>query len=306
VSRQLDRLADKVILFRIGDLVFVTFGLFAALGAIATLSGAGAILVGQGMSGGHFLAMGLASCVTVVIGSWAVAQALDFRLVLESPREMLLRPVFASWGGILLLPIVFAGFARVTGLDTLVLLDAVCRTILLGHAIGRLGCLSYGCCFGRPTRHRLAITYRNPAAKAARVADLHGVPLHPAALYEAGMDVAIFLLVNGAAVLGAPVGIPSGLTFLLYGVGRFAIEFVKDNHGRMLLGPIAVNHVICVVVSTAGLLMLRVALADPIRPPETLWTVGLPAVANAWPAILAAATVVFVGFALHRRRVGGW
>ncbi len=198
-----------------------------------------------GMSTSSFLAMGLTSCVSVVVGSWAVAQALDYRQLLESPRETLLRPVFASWGAVLFLPFVLAGFAHTTGLGTLVLMDAVCRSILLGHAIGRLGCLSYGCCFGRPTQHRLAITYHNPAAKAARVADLRGVPLHPAAFYEAGMDVGIFLLVNLAALLGAPVGIPTAVAFMLYGVGRFAIEFVKDNQGRMLFGPIAVNHIVC-------------------------------------------------------------
>jgi phosphatidylglycerol:prolipoprotein diacylglycerol transferase len=306
VSQQLDRLGDRVILFRIGNLLFVTFGLFAALGALATLFGAGVILIGQGMSASSYLAMGGVSCVTVVAGSWAVAQALDFRLVLKSPRVMLMRPVFASWGGILLLPFVFAGFARITGLDTLVLLDAVCRTILIGHAIGRLGCLSYGCCFGRPTTHRLAITYHNPAAKAVRVADLHGVPLHPAAFYEASMDLAIFLLVNLAAAAGAPIGIPSALTFLFYGIGRFAIEFVKDNHGRMLFGPIALNHIICVATSAAGLLMLRAVLAGPEVPPQTSWSVGLATLLEAWPAMLSAVAVVFVGFSLHRHRVGGW
>ncbi len=57
-------------------------------------------------------------------------------------------------------------------------------------------------------------------------------------------------------------------------------------------------------VGKHGFVRLTFLSSDPTLPPETLWTVGLPAVANAWPAILAAATVVFVGFALHRRRVG--
>ena len=37
LSTVLDRLANQVVLFRLGNLVFVTFGLFVALGAVSPL-----------------------------------------------------------------------------------------------------------------------------------------------------------------------------------------------------------------------------------------------------------------------------
>jgi phosphatidylglycerol:prolipoprotein diacylglycerol transferase len=257
LSALLDWFAERVILFHLGDLVFVTFGLFAAVGALAALVYTGVILIGQGLAAGIFLALGLVCCLAVVVGSWLAGQLFDYRLLLESPREALRRPVFVSWGGILLLPAVFFLFSQLTGVRTLVLMDAVARSIFLGHAVGRLGCLSYGCCFGRPTDRRLAITYRNPVAKAVRVAGLDGVRLHPAPLYEAVMDVGAFLVVNLAAAIDAPVGVPSALACLVYGLGRFVIEFVKDNHGRIIVGRFAVNHLICLAMVAAGALLLR-------------------------------------------------
>ena len=172
MSAALDWLADQVVLFRHGDLVFVTFGLFAALGAFLTLAGMGLILIGQGVSFGAFVALALGASALVVIGSWVVAQLLDFRMLLRQPRQALRRPVFASWGGLLMVPLVFAVFSWQTGLALLVLVDAFARAMPIGHALGRLGCLSYGCCYGRPTNQRLAITYRNPLAKAVRVRGL--------------------------------------------------------------------------------------------------------------------------------------
>jgi phosphatidylglycerol:prolipoprotein diacylglycerol transferase len=306
LSRLLDRLAERVILFRIGDLVFVTFGLFAALGALATLVGSGVILIGQGLAPEAFLALALASCVAVVVGSWLAAQLFDYRLLLTSPRHALRRPVFVSWGGILFLPPVFVIFSGFTGFSTWLLLDAVARVIPLGHALGRLGCLSYGCCFGRPTARRLAITYRHPLAKAVRVAGLKGVRLHPAPLYEAGMNVGIFLLLNLASAVDAPVGVPCALVLLGYGLGRFAIEFVKDNHGRFIVGRLAVNHLICLGLIAVGLLVLRGVLQTPEAAPAIAWSIGFDTVRELLPALAAAALVVFVGFSLHRRRIGAW
>jgi len=306
LSALLDWLAERVILFRVRDLVFVTFGLFAALGALAALAYAGVILIGQGVSAGMFLALGMACCLAIVVGSWLAAQLFDYRQLLESPREALRRPVFVSWGGILLLPAVFFFFSQLTGVRTLVVMDAVARAIFLGHALGRLGCLSYGCCFGRPTDRRLAITYRHPMAKAVRVAGLHGVRLHPAPLYEAVMDMGVFLAVNLAAAVDAPVGVPSALAFLLYGFGRFVVEFAKDNHGRIVVGRIALNHLICLVMIAIGALLLQSILQVPEAAPAIAWSLGFETVRQLWPASVPAVLVVFVGFSLHRRRIGTW
>ncbi len=103
------------------------------------------------------------------------------------------------------MPLVFGIFSWHSGIALLVLVDAFARAMPIGHALGRLGCLSYGCCYGRPTRRRLAITYRNPLAKAVRIGNLQHVRLHPAAFYEAVLDLGILLAVNAAVLArGAP------------------------------------------------------------------------------------------------------
>ncbi len=306
LNAALDWLADQVVLFRYGDLVFVTFGLFAALGAFLTLAWMGVILIGQGVSVQAFGSLALIACTLVVCGSWLLAQLLDFRLLLERPREALRRPVFASWGGLLMMPLVFGIFSWHSGVALLALVDAFALAMPIGHALGRLGCLSYGCCYGRPTGQRLAITYRNPLAKAVRVGDHQHVRLHPTALYEAILDLGILVAVSAAFFLGMPLGVPSALALMAYGIGRFAIEFLKDNGGRILSGRYSVNHLLSLAMASLGLLLLPSILLAPQAAPVIAWAPAFDALPRLLPALVLSAMVIFAGFGVHRRRVGSW
>jgi phosphatidylglycerol:prolipoprotein diacylglycerol transferase len=306
LSRLLDRLADRVVLFRWGGLVFVSFGLFAALGALVSTSGMAFLLIGQQMSPVLFGLFVLAGSVAMVLGSWLLGLAFDYRLLLERPREVLRRPVFVSWGGLFSLGLVIVAFAGLSGFSALLILDALGRCSPLGHALGRLGCLAYGCCFGHPTHGHLAITYRNPEAKAVRVAGLSGVRLHPAPFYEILLDLAIFAAVNGVALLGAPVGVPAALTALFYALGRFLVEFSRNNQGRMIWGPFSLNHAICLLMALASAVALRFAMQAALASPALSWPAVAAAAPTLLPVFVLGALLVFLGFSTHRGRVGGW
>ena len=306
LSAALDWLADRVVLFRYGDLVFVNFGLFAALGAFLTLAWMGVILAGQGVSVQAFASLALVTCMLVVCGSWILGQLLDFRLLLENPREALRRPLFVSWGGLLMMPLVFGIFSLHSGVALLALVDAFALAMPIGHAMGRLGCLSYGCCYGRPTGQRVAITYRNPLAKAVRIGGHHHVRLHPTALYEAVLDLGILLAVSAAFFLGMPLGVPSALALVAYGLGRFAIEFLKDNGGRILLDRFSVNHLLSLAMAALGVALLPSILLAPQAAPVISWAPALDALPWLLPALVLPAVVIFAGFGVHRKKVGSW
>jgi len=306
LNAALDWLADQVVLFRHGDLIFVTFGLFAAFGAFSTFAWMGVILIGEGVSIATYASLALVSSTLVVFGAWLLALLLDYRLLLERPREALRRPVFVSWGGLLMVPLLFAVFSWRSGVAMLALVDAFALAMPIGHALGRLGCLSYGCCYGRPTRGRLAITYRNPLAKAVRLGGHRHVRLHPAPLYETVLDLGILLVVNAAALAGAPLGVPSAAALLCYGLGRFAIEFLKDNGGRSLLGRYSVNHLMSLAMAGLGVLLLPSIVLAPEAAPAIAWGAAFDSLPRLLPALLPAALVIFLGFSVHRRSVGSW
>lgn len=100
----------------------------------------------------------------------------------------------------------------------------------LGHAVGRLGCLAAGCCYGRHT----ALPWGLPMA---------GDPSrHPTQVYESLANLAVAAVVARA---GLPrvrdgrwrAGSAFALYAALYAGARFAIEFLRDDaRGAFALG----------------------------------------------------------------------
>jgi hypothetical protein len=267
----------------------------------------GILLIGQGVAPGQFLLLALVSCAAIVAGSWLLARLLEIRVPAADRADARLRPIFVSWGGIFSLLLVFVLFGVFSGYGALFMLDAVARSTFLGHALGRLGCLSYGCCFGRPTRGPLAITYRAREAKAVRVGHRHGVPLHPAPLYEALLDLFLLVAVNAVAFAGAPLGVPAALACVGYGCGRFAIEFSRENESRIRVACISLNQLIALAMALLGVALAAIALlGEAGAPPPFAFAAALRDVPWLSAAMLPGALLVFLGFSLHRGEVGRW
>lgn len=293
-------------LARVGGFVFVTFGALAGLGTLVGFAWMALVWVGQGLGPEHLSGLGVTGAIGVVGGSWIAALALDHRALRSQPLETLRRPAFVSWGGLAGAFAALGACAVIAEFSVLLLLDGFARGAALGHLLGRVGCLTYGCCYGRRTSSLLSITYTHPESKAVRVGGLHGVPLHPAAFYEAILDGGLFVALNAVAIGGAPVGVPAALCLIGYGLGRFGIEFLRDNHGRILASGLALNQVVSLSLAAAGALaLLPLCLLAPAAPP-----IDWSAVGSAAPTLLAAlvpcAALVGLGFSVHRGRVGSW
>jgi phosphatidylglycerol:prolipoprotein diacylglycerol transferase len=67
--------------------------------------------------------------------------------------------------------------------------DAMIPGLVIAHMFGRFGCLSAGCCYGKPTGHEWGIRLYSDLVEK----QLQGVPLHPTQLYEATGLLCIFL-----------------------------------------------------------------------------------------------------------------
>jgi len=140
--------------------------------------------------------------------------------------------------------------------------DASVPGIALGYAVYRIGCFVNGCCFGTPTDLPWGVTF-GPGTEAFAFQVAQGLiapeaartlSVHPTQLYHAVLGIASFLaLVHWK---GGPAGSRLALALVLYGIGRFAIEFFRADTQPML-GPLDVNHMACLVMLVAALVMCR-------------------------------------------------
>jgi phosphatidylglycerol:prolipoprotein diacylglycerol transferase len=156
------------------------------------------------------------------------------------------------YGGLLAALAVAAWYLHKTKLPALEVSDAFAPAIALGHAIGRLGCFSAGCCWGTLCHLPWAVTFTNPVAYNLVGVPL-GVPLHPTQLYESAAEFAIF------GILYWRFGRPHGrgdiisLYLVLYSTARFLIEFVRfHDQGNLWGTPLDASQWISLVLFAAG------------------------------------------------------
>ena len=108
--------------------------------------------------------------------------------------------------------------------------------ITLAHAIGRIGCLMDGCCYGRPTDAWYGIYFENLGYKA--------VPLQ---LYESIFlfilsGILIFLAFKYEFLYTMPIYMFS------YSIWRFIIEFYRDDDRGAFIGSLSPSQFWCVIL----------------------------------------------------------
>ena len=121
------------------------------------------------------------------------------------------------------------------------LADVIAPGIIMAQAIGRVGCVLNGCCYGLETDIFCAVIYTSPDSFAPI-----GVPVHPTQIYEIIYNVMLFgvlLLLRGRFK-------PDGTLFLiylgLYSVWRLSIGFLRE--GMPFLFELHQAQVIAIVV----------------------------------------------------------
>ncbi len=158
-------------------------------------------------------------------------------------------------------------YLRKTRLPGLVTADVFAPGIALGHAIGRLGCFSAGCCWGVETHVPWAVTFTNPVAN-----QLVGVPLnrplHPTQLYESFAEFAIFAILYWRFRQPHSPGSIISLYLMLYSTARFVVEFFRfHEQGNLWGGPLDTSQWLSIGLFLLGASYFLMARRRPVAQP---------------------------------------
>ncbi|MCA9709071.1 MAG: prolipoprotein diacylglyceryl transferase, partial [Myxococcales bacterium] len=269
-----------------GTLILVG-GLLAMPGLLWELRRRG---LGQGRAGSMLVDLYLVLVIGAPVGGRVLHILTAPGPYLEDPSRVLAPDVsgFVFFGSMLAIVGGFAWVARRYGATLAQVCDAGATWMPLGHALGRMGCLLAGCCWGAPTSVPWSLRFGPEsvafgAGEVPRLGD-HTVPLHPTQLYE-GLGLlglfAILLVIRRRRGIEAPWRQAS--RYLVgYGVLRAAVEVFRGDPSRGLLlelraSPLAallglppdqplllsVSQAIALVMVAVGLVGLRRTRAAP-------------------------------------------
>ena len=198
---------------------------------------------------------------------WALVGAKVLLVLVELPRYLhhpaelrgVLRAGGVFLGGLLAAIAAAVVLFRRYGLRFLETADVVAPSIPLGHAVGRIGCLMAGCCWGGRCDLPWAITYTDPRAH-ANVGTPLGVPVHPFPVYAMLFNLSLYLFLAWLYRRGVATGRVFASYLMLYGTGRFLLEFTRGDaeRGFVFHGLMSTSQLIGLfLVATGAVIFFR-------------------------------------------------
>ena len=245
-------------LFKLGPITVYTYGVLLAAAYLLGLRLAMSRAKSRGLDPNRTLDLGIAIIISALVGAKLLLLLVDFDRFRQNPAELfsIVRSGGVFYGGLIAAVSVAFWYMWRHKMPLWTTCDVFAPGIALGHAVGRLGCLMAGCCYGRPTNVPWAITFTNPEA-AANVGTPLGVALHPTQLYESGAEGLILLLLLATERKGRPF---EGRTFwsymVLYGISRFVIEFFRGDERGAVFGAVSTSQFISLVLVPLAIGML--------------------------------------------------
>ncbi len=195
-----------------------------------------------------------------LVGAKLLLVGVEWRYFARNPRDAF--SIFQSggvfYGGLVAGILVAWLLARYYGLPGWRTADVLAPGVAIGQAIGRLGCFSAGCCWGKATSVPWAVTFTDVYAARA-VGTPIDTPIHPSQLYESAAVFLIFLFLVWLAPRKRFHGQVTLAYVALYSAARFVLEFWRGDSDR---GTWFGNQ-----VSTSQLIALALLVATAIALP---------------------------------------
>ena len=204
-----------------------------------------------------------------ILGAKLLMIALNAPRFIDAPGRLFtvasLRAGGVFYGGLIAgLSLAFV-YMRRRGLPAMAVADVFAPGIALGLAIGRVGCLSAGCCWGIECRRSWGVTFTDPAAHRLTGVPL-GVSLHPTQVYEGLADFAVFIVLWRTASVSRRPGSQIALYLLMYSGVRFLVEFARA-HGQSnpLIAGLVLEQWIAVGLAGVGGWFLTCGIREPSK-----------------------------------------
>lgn len=124
--------------------------------------------------------------------------------------------------------------------------DLVMPSVSLAQGFGRIGCLFAGCCYGRETDAWYGIVFHN--SKQAP----NGVKLIPTQIISSVGDFIFCGILLWYASKEPKHGRVASMYLVLYGVGRFAVEFLRNDY-RGSVGALSTSQFISLGIIAIGI-----------------------------------------------------
>ncbi|WP_026510537.1 MULTISPECIES: prolipoprotein diacylglyceryl transferase [unclassified Butyrivibrio] len=237
---------------KIGPVTLHMYGLMIAIGFLAALM----IVLKRGKKKGlsEDTIYGIFYCAIIggLLGCRILFYIVEFPNILKDPSILWdFANGYVVYGGIIGGILTSYIYVKRKHEDFLKYFDVVMPAVAIAQGFGRLGCLFAGCCYGAETTSPFHIVFLHSDFAP------NGVPLIPTQPMSSVGDFLIGAILIWFSHKTEVKGRTAAMYLVLYGIGRFAIEFLRADY-RGNIGIFSTSQIISMfmVVIGAGLFAL--------------------------------------------------
>lgn len=238
---------------KIGPVTFHMYGLMIAIGFMAALLMC--LHRGKKKNLSEDIIYGIFFCAIFggMAGSRLLYYIVEIPHILEDPSILWnFKNGYVVYGGIIGGVVTSLIYCKVKKQRFLPYFDLVMPAVSLAQGFGRLGCFFAGCCYGRETDSWFGITFHNSAFAP------NDVRLLPTQLISSAGNFLFCVLLLTYAKREPKEGRVAAAYLLLYGIGRFLVEFLRDDY-RGSVGVLSTSQLISIGIVALGAVLYVIA-----------------------------------------------
>lgn len=217
------------VLIKIGPITIYTYGFFIFLGVLVGYLVCLQEAKKEEVDKNAFSNIILWTLIFSFLGAKFLYIIVDFKYFIKDPLSTI-RSGFVFYGGIISGTITLFLLTKKYKISFLKFADIIALGLPLGHALGRIGCFCYGCCYGKPTTSWIGLLF-SPDSPAGYL----GLKVIPTQLISAAFLIVIFIILWNLRKKKRFYGQLALTYIILYSFFRFLIEFWRgDPRGQFL------------------------------------------------------------------------
>lgn len=240
-------------LLKIGPVTLYSYGFMIAVGILFALFAAEKRAKKYGLDADCIYSLAIWCLIGGMLGSKLLYLITELKDVIKDPSLLLdFSNGWVVYGG--LIGGILGGFlyCKWKKYSFFQYFDLVMPSIALAQGFGRIGCFLAGCCYGKETHGWFGIAFHNsPYAP-------NNVKLIPTQLLSSAADFVHFFILIWFAKRAKADGQVAGLYLILYSIGRFLLEFLR-NDPRGNISVLSTSQFISLFTLAAGLILFILA-----------------------------------------------
>ena len=235
----------------LGPVTFHMYGLMIAIGYLAAYSISEYRAKKYGLDENIIWGILICSILGILIGSRLLYYLVSIPQILENPSILWdFHNGYVVYGGICFGILLSAAYCKWKHASFFTYFDLVMPSVSLAQGFGRIGCFFAGCCYGRHTDSVFHIIYTHSDFAP------NNVPLVPTQLISSAGNFAIALILFLYAGKSKRTGAVGAMYLILYSVGRFCIEFLRDDV-RGGFGALSTSQIISIFIFMIGIILMK-------------------------------------------------